>query len=183
MSPCSFHHGYLAFSLLFKYANPAPALGALHMPFLLPRYLSSPSYLYGISLIALSSSVSSKDFSGHQYKIMPPSWFTPSCFSRVPHDIYQARYYSVVSLFIYGLPPTTNQNGRTSSPLCSAASPVPWTQPTMCFMSIWGPQLLQRQYFHWIFWFSPSASALTAQILSLTTNGKEKEVIPRKIFN
>lgn len=183
MYPCSFHHGYLAFSLLLKYPNPAPAWGAFHVPFLLPGYLSSPSYLHGISLIAFSSSVSSKDFSGHQYKIVPPSWFTPSCFSRVPHYIYLAWYYSVVSLFIYGLPPTTNQSGRTLSPLCSAASQSALKTANHVIYEHLGTQLLQRQHFHWIFWFSPSASALTAQILSLTINRKEKEVIPWKVFN
>lgn len=145
------------------------------MPFLLPGYLSSPSYLHGISLIAFSSSVSSKDFSGHQYKIVPPSWFTPSCFSRVPHYIYLAWYYSVVSLFIYGLPPTTNQSGRTLSPLCSAASQSALKTANHVIYEHLGTQLLQRQHFHWIFWFSPSASALTAQILSL----KDEQEFPR----
>ena len=67
---------------------------------------------------------------------------------------------------VRGLPPTSNQNVRTLSLLLSAVTPAPWPRG-IGFRSLWGPQLLQRQYFHRIFWSFDFTPGATAQILSL----------------
>lgn len=156
----------LAFSLFLQHAKPAPTSGPLHMLLLLPRYHSSPSSTPSSSLISLSSSLISTDLSVNQSKTVP---YPDLPLHAAPEFLMTLAWrHSLVGLLTYGLPPTSSQKGLCLlHPALQPQYPEHSQTRGVCFTSIWGLQLLQRQYFHGIFWSFSFTSVSKAQILSL----------------